>query len=323
MTAPLRIGIVGARGIGKHHAKWFARAGCEVTAVYGTSEASAGRAAAGLRELFGFNGRAFHDWERFRREGGFDACAVCSPAEAHRDQVIDLAADGRHILCEKPLAWDWNRSPLELIEDATRMVEAAAHHGVILGMNAQYPAGIPGWEELHRRVLGRDPEYRSINFTLETKGAPRSPHGSAEVWVDLGPHPLAVLDALSPGGVEWDTLRCTGDPREAVVDFEWVTGQDRLPVHIECRRTADGSLRRRVGNQDFAVDYGAGNFDGEFRACLRAGDEQWVGSDFMQVSVERFIEAVRTGDERRLLVGPAAALRQQEALVEIWRHCWR
>jgi hypothetical protein len=43
----------------------------------------------------------------------------------------------------------------------------------------------------------------------------------------------------------------------------------------------------------------------------------------MQVSVERFVEAVRTGDERRLLVGPAAALRQQEALTGVWECCWR
>ncbi len=43
----------------------------------------------------------------------------------------------------------------------------------------------------------------------------------------------------------------------------------------------------------------------------------------MRVSVERFVEAVRTGNASRLLVGPLAALRQQEALVGVWERCWR
>src|SRR5688572_9219569 len=136
MTTPLRVGIVGARGIGKHHAKWFAKAGCEVVAVYGTTEETAAGAAATLREMMGFSGRAFHNWESFRRDGGFDACSICSPAERHRENVDDLAADGKHLLCEKPLVWNWELAPLTMIEEATALVEAAAHHGVLLGVNA-------------------------------------------------------------------------------------------------------------------------------------------------------------------------------------------
>jgi predicted dehydrogenase len=323
MSKPLRVGIVGARGIGKHHAKWFDRAGCEVSAIYGRTQEAAESSAAALRDLFGFSGKAFHDWERFRREGGFDACSVCSPAEAHGENVRDLAADGKHLLCEKPLVWNWNLSPLQIMEEATALVEAAARHGVILGVNAQYPAVLEGWEALHREVLGRPPEYRSLFFVMETRGAPRSPHGAAEVWVDLAPHPLAVLDALMPGGVDWTTLRHADRPLEAVVDFHWVSGDRRVPAHIECRRTTDGSVCRRLGNQDLTVTYTGQNINGEFRACLQADGAQWVGKDFMQVSVERFVEAVRTGDESRLLVNATAALRQQEALTGVWAHAWR
>src|SRR6478672_10830060 len=95
----LRIGIVGARGIGKHHAKWFARAGCDVVAVYGTTEESAAAAAAGLRDLFAFSGRVFHQWDRFVAEGGFDACSICSPAECHAANARDLGSAGKHLLC--------------------------------------------------------------------------------------------------------------------------------------------------------------------------------------------------------------------------------
>lgn len=322
MSTSLRIGIAGARGIGKHHAKWFARAGCEVVSVYGTTEASAAAAAAGLRELFGFSGRAFHDWERFRREGGFDACSVCSPAERHRENVVDLAADGCHVLCEKPLVWDWEHSASRMMEEATTLVEGAARHGVVLGVNAQYPASLQGFTELHRRKFGREPEYRSLRFVMETRGQARSPHGAAEVWVDLAPHPLAFIDSVAPGIVDWKTLRHQDGPREAVVDFDWVSEERRFQVHIECRRTADGSMRRQLGNQDLTLDYDGCNVDGEFAARLRGDGLEWTGKDFMRVSVERFVEAVRAGDERRCLVTGTAGLRQQEALVGVWQRCW-
>lgn len=318
----MKVAIVGARGIGKHHAKWFARAGCEVTAIYGTTEESAAAAAAGLRESFGFSGRAFSDWERFRREGGFEACSVCSPAERHWENVRDLAADGTHLLCEKPLVWHWDATPLQMIEEATALVEAAAHHNVLLGVNAQYPAALEGWEHLHRQVLGREPEYRSLHFTMESKGAPRSPHGAAEVWVDLAPHPLAFLDTLAPGSVDWETLRHRDGPLEAIVDFDWVSERRRVAVHIECRRTTDGTVRRQLGNQDLSVEYGTCSVDGDFAVRLSAGEHEWVGNDLMRVSVERFVEAVRTGDAGRLLVSGLSGLRQQDALVGVWERCW-
>jgi hypothetical protein len=322
MTAPLRVGIVGARGIGKHHAKWFAGAGCEVVAIYGTTRESAEAAAAGLRDLFGFSGRAFHDWDAFRREGDFQAVSVCSPAERHLENVRDLAADGVHLLCEKPLVWDWSFPPLRMIEEATLLVEAAAHHNVLLGVNAQYPAALEGFEELFLRVHGRAPDYQRLSFVMESKGKPRSAHGAAETWVDLGPHPLAFIDRIAPGGVDWETLRHRDGPLEAALDFEWVSPGVRLGVHIECRRTTDGSLHRSLGNQDLTVLYDGCNVDGEFCARLRAGGEEWVGPDFMRVSVERFVDAVRTGDPHCLLVDGNAGLRQQEALVGVWERCW-
>src|SRR5688500_16997398 len=116
MPEPLRVGIAGARGIGKHHAKWFTLAGADVTAVYGTTPESAEAAAEGLRTLCGFQGKAFHEWDRIVAEGGFDACSVCSPAEDHAANVHSLVAAGKHILCEKPVVWNWDYTAEQMIE---------------------------------------------------------------------------------------------------------------------------------------------------------------------------------------------------------------
>lgn len=317
-----RVGVAGARGIGKHHAKWFARAGCRVTAIYGTGEASTAIAAAALRDLFGFDGRTFHRWDEFLREGGFDACAVCSPPEAHLENVASLAAAGKHVLCEKPLAWCWTHDAARQLADAEALVAVAERNGILLAVNAQYPALLDGWRELHRAVLHREPAHRSLRFVMETRGAPRSPHGPAEAWVDLGPHPLAVLDALAAGQVDWTTLRHTDGPQEAILDFDWIAPEARLAVHIETRRVPGPQVRRWIGNQDFLAEYEGCTVDGDFAARLLSAGHEWTGPDPMRVSVERFVEAVRAGNAARLLVSGHAALRQHRALVGIWERCW-
>lgn len=322
MNEPLRVGIAGARGIGKHHAKWFAKAGCEIAAIYGTTEESAAQAAAGLQDLVGFQGRVFHEWDRFVAEGGFDVCSVASPPEVHAANVRDLAAAGKDILCEKPLVWNWDYSAAEIMAEAGQAVEAARKAGVILGINAQYPAAIQPWIELYRQVFQREPFLHDGYFLMDTRGEPRSPHGAAEVWVDLAPHPIALLDRLAPGGVDWSTLEHEDGPMEVSVKFTWRSPEWTIQAHIECRRTPGGTPRRRLGDQDMIAEYDGVNVDGEFRARLRYQDHEWVGKDFMQVSIDRFLEAVRTRDSSHLLVGPEAGLRQLEALTGVWQRCW-
>lgn len=322
MTQPLKVGIAGARGIGRHHAKWFSRAGCDVAAIYGTTPESAESAAAGLREQIGFNGAVYHEWERFVGEAGFDVCAVCSPAEVHAANVRSLAEAGKHILCEKPLVWNWDYTAEEMLAEARSAVAAVEKAGVVMGVNAQYPAAIGPWIELYRMVFGKEPFLHDGFFVMDTKGEPRSPHGAAEVWVDLAPHPIALLDKLAPGSIDWSTLRHRDGPMEVEVKFTWVSPEWTIFAHIECRRSPGGPVRRLLGDQDMIAEYDGVNVGGEFKARLRYRDHEWIGKDFMQFSIERFLEAVRTGDRSRLLVEPSAALRQQAALVGVWERCW-
>ncbi len=318
----MKVAVVGARGFGKHHAKWLTKAGCEVTALFGTSAESAEAAAAGLRESIGFAGVVYSDWRRFLDEADFAACSVCSPADSHLENVADLAAAGKHLLCEKPLVWNWEHSPEQLMEDARQAVDAIEAAGVIAAVNAQYPAALEGFRALYREAKGREPAFEALEFLLETKGKPRSPHGPAEAWVDLAPHPLALIDAVTPGEIDWETLRVEDGPSEFAAEFDWVSPEHRIRVRLAGGRITDRPPMRRLGNQDFAADYDGTNFDGEFKARLRAEGHEWIGKDLMQTSVERFVGAVRAGDPSLVLVSPQAALRQQAALVGVWEREW-
>jgi predicted dehydrogenase len=323
MSQRLAVGIVGARGIGKHHAKWFDKCGCDVVSVYGRTPESCAQTEEALRGIFDFRGAMTADWDAFVRDPRFNAVSVCSPAEVHVDQVLALLHAGKHVLCEKPLFWDWDRSPEEIVGAASSMVSAARETGRILAVNAQYPAGASHYLDLYRRLRGGPPAFETLSFVMETKGKPRSPH-DAEVWIDLGPHALALLDALLPGG----RIDPAGEvmqtvPREVVYTFDWVTPGRRSRVTFELRRVTGDTIARRFGADGMLVDYAGRNQDGEFVAVLRAGDTEWVGEDFMRTSIRRFVEAVQRGDVEHVLVTGAAGLRHLEEQVKVWDRHWQ
>lgn len=55
----------------------------------------------------------------------WDAAYIASPVDCHLRQVVQAAAAGRHVLCEKPLGLD--------VAEAEQMVSACAQAGVVLG----------------------------------------------------------------------------------------------------------------------------------------------------------------------------------------------
>jgi len=65
--------------------------------------------------------------ERFLQEGRFDAVYVSSTNEQHCAQTLAALAAGCHVMCEKPLAMS--------VDDANRMIEAAAARGRVLATN--------------------------------------------------------------------------------------------------------------------------------------------------------------------------------------------
>jgi predicted dehydrogenase len=324
MAEKLGVGVVGARNIGKHHAKWYAQLGAEVVAIYGRTPATAESSAAALRDLFGFTGTAYHDWGAFVADAAMQAVSVCSPADAHAANTLDLLKAGKHVLCEKPLVWDWEAAPEQMLAQGRAMVRAAAENGRVLGVNAQYPAGVPAMLELYRRRRGADPKFATMTVLMETKGAPRSPHGPAEVWVDLGPHPFALLEALVPGGrVDVETERLTGEGHEVIYEFRWQAPSHQPQVRFELRRIKDAAPARRFGVDGFMVDYEGRNQGGDFVAVLKDDGEEHVGEDFMRASLRRFMEAAQANDPTRVLFSGEAALRHLEEQLRVWERYWR
>ena len=122
MPHQTRVAILGATGIGKHHAKWYALEGCEVAAFLGSSERTVERTAAAMRDLFGFVGQGYTNADELLAKESLDAVSVCTPHHLHKAHTIKALRAGLHVLCEKPLVWDGDKSSAQMLADAEEML---------------------------------------------------------------------------------------------------------------------------------------------------------------------------------------------------------
>lgn len=74
--------------------------------------------------------RTFASIDELLDHGGWDVAVVCTPSHVRESAVAVLAASGKHILTEKPLAEDF--------AEASRLVALCANAGVRLAVNQNF-----------------------------------------------------------------------------------------------------------------------------------------------------------------------------------------
>ena len=115
----VRIGLLGAGAMGTEHASVYAGlAGVEVVGVFSRNRERARSVAA----LCG--AQPFNDADALIGNTTVHAIDVCLPSPIHREFVISVLEQGRHVFCETPLALR--------LDDARQMVEAARRAGRLL-----------------------------------------------------------------------------------------------------------------------------------------------------------------------------------------------
>lgn len=101
--AKLNIGLIGVGRIGQRHARIIA------TQVEGAQLYAVAEPHPATREAFvaGFNPapqHVFEDWQEMVNRPDVDAVVICTPTSLHHEHVAGVAAAGKPMLCEKPLA---------------------------------------------------------------------------------------------------------------------------------------------------------------------------------------------------------------------------
>ncbi|WP_406314334.1 Gfo/Idh/MocA family oxidoreductase [Streptosporangium sp. NBC_01639] len=106
-VSQLRVGIVGTGFIGGVHARAARLAGARIVGVAGSTPERAARAyAARLAE------RVFRSAEDLIESGELDVLHVCTPNHLHASITIKALEAGLHVICEKPLATDFDTAAL-------------------------------------------------------------------------------------------------------------------------------------------------------------------------------------------------------------------
>lgn len=115
VSNPLRIGVIGA-GIGQAHIRGYSKVQeAEVVAICDLNEA---RARSVARDNGLEHAQIFADHRAMLDTVKLDAVSVCVPNIAHRPLAVDCLNAGKHVICEKPLAFN--------AAEAQQIAEAAA-----------------------------------------------------------------------------------------------------------------------------------------------------------------------------------------------------
>ncbi len=131
-----------------------------------------------------------------------DAVAIATPARTHAELAIAALRAGKHVVVEKPLASN--------LTDARRMVEEAEANNRVLMLDHTFcytPAVRYLREAIAEGALGDVLFVDSVRINLGIV------QPDVNVFWDLAPHDLSILDFILPSGLDVGPVMATGaDP---------------------------------------------------------------------------------------------------------------
>ena len=137
---PIRIGLVGGGFMAKAHSNAYHT----IPYIYNNESyvpelvmaaASTAEKAAAVAERFGFS-RSCAGYREIVESGDIDVVDICVSDALHKEIALEAVKNGKHILCEKPMALNSN--------DALEMLQAAKNAGVkaMCGFNYRFVSAV-------------------------------------------------------------------------------------------------------------------------------------------------------------------------------------
>ncbi|MFF2053451.1 Gfo/Idh/MocA family protein [Leifsonia sp. NPDC058194] len=198
MTTRLRIAVIGAGYWGPNLARNFRGSpDWELVTICDLDASRARRVA----DQVGLD-RIDTDLAVVLADPGIDAVAIATPARTHHDIARAALEAGKHVMVEKPLA--------DTGERGRAMVSAARERGLVLMADHTYcytPAVLKMRELIEEGTLG---EILYVDSTRINLGIVQP---DVDVFWDLAPHDLSIIDFILPGGLRPTTVSAHGaDP---------------------------------------------------------------------------------------------------------------
>jgi len=177
--------VIGVGSMGRNHARVFAE--MEETELVAVADPARAEQVARI-----YKARAYADYREMLEKEALDLVSVAVPTALHHQVALDVAASGRHLFVEKPLA--------SSLEEGQDIIEAARRGGVKLGVGhieRFNPAVLALRERLDAGDLGRV-------FQIHARRVGPYPARVEDVGVvfDLATHELNVMEYLTDSQVE-------------------------------------------------------------------------------------------------------------------------
>jgi myo-inositol 2-dehydrogenase / D-chiro-inositol 1-dehydrogenase len=182
-TGAVKVGVIGSQFQGDIHAASLemVRHDAELVAV---ASPTPGNAAA-LAKRYAIP-RVFTDYREMLREPDIEMVTITAPNRLHAQMAIDIAAAGKHVVCEKPMAMT--------IDECDQMIDAARRHGVLL---------------MYAEELFFTPKYLKAKEMADA-GAFGKVHLVKQSEKHFGPHSDWFWDVERAGGGALMDLGCHG-----------------------------------------------------------------------------------------------------------------
>lgn len=192
---PLRIGMVGYGFMGRAHSNGYSQANHFFNLKYKpVLQAVAARNAEKARafaDQWGYQDIET-DWRKLVERKDIDAIDICTPNNLHKEIALAAAANGKMILCEKPLSMNTAEG-----EEMCQAVEKAGVANTVWYNYRRIPAVTMAKQLIDEGKLGRIFHYRAM-FLQDWTISEDVPQGGTATW---------RLDAQAAGsGVTGDLL---------------------------------------------------------------------------------------------------------------------
>jgi predicted dehydrogenase len=220
-----------------------------------------------------------------------DIVCVSSPSQGHFAQVMACLQSGAHVLCEKPLVYDPELSSAELIAQANQLVEEAKARNLVFGTQMQYGPATTHLLQVAGVAAG---EVRDYEMVMETKNI-KDERTFEQIWIDLSPHPLSVLQKLAPNG-EPQNIQATISERETQASFTLQGPNGPIEARITVRFDPQANPPQRYFSfNGKRVGYtGRKNAGGEFVSFLTAPDgSETELPDLVDLLIGEFVRACK------------------------------
>lgn len=146
VSGVVRVGLIGSGGISAAHGKGFIahKDKIKVVAMCDVLQDNLNKRAEQLKDVGG-GGRQFADWKVMLKDmgGEIDAVDICLPHHLHAPSILDSAAAGKHIICEKPMCMS--------LAEADQIASAVGKAGVTY-MSAHNQLFMPVVQEAKRMI---------------------------------------------------------------------------------------------------------------------------------------------------------------------------